>query len=238
MATNNLSNNKQLVFIDYLLSKSRLGKDKLPPIASIAEELGISAPNVREQLAIAKVLGLVNIQPRTGITILPYDFTPAVSASLYYAVKSNYKYFEQFSDLRNQIEKVYFIPAVLRLQRKDIDELLQIVNTANGHLKGNPIRIPHEEHKKFHLKIYKNLDNNFIDGVLESYWEMYEMIGLNTYADISYLQLVWKYHHDIAQAIMDGEINKANKLLEDHIALIDKREDILRSQKDAKKQDK
>lgn len=235
MIKNNASNEKHLVFIDYLLSNLRVGKKKLPPIAIIAEELGISAPSVREQLAIAKLLGLVNIQPRTGITLMPYDFKPAVSASLYYAVKSNFAYFEQFSDLRNQIEKAYFMSAVLRLQKKDIDDLMKIVNIAIAHLKGNPIRIPHDEHKRFHLKIYKNLDNIFIDGVLESYWEIYEMVGLNTYADISYLQLVWKYHHDIAQSIMDGEINKAFKLLEDHIALIDTRDDIQRSSKNAKK---
>jgi len=234
MIKNNIYNEKEFVFIEYLLSKSLQGKQKLPPIAIIAEELGISVPNVREQLAIAKLLGLINLQPRTGITILPYDFAPAVKTSLYYAVKTNHTYFEQFSDLRNQIEKAYFVPAVLCLQERDIEALLQIVEIAMGQLEGDPIRIPHEEHKIFHLKIYKNLDNVFIDGILEAYWDMYEIVGLNTYADITYLQQVWKYHQEIVQAIVNNEIKKAYRLLEDHIALIDTRKDILRSPKNEK----
>jgi len=235
MNKNNIYNEKQFLFIEYLLSKSLLGKKKLPPIVKIADDLGISVPNVREQLATAKLLGLINLQPRTGITILPYDFAPAVTTSLYYAVKTDNSYFEQFSDLRNQIEKAYFVSAVTCLHNKEIEALMQIAQNAMNQLEGDPIKIPHDEHKKFHLKIYKNLKNVFINGIMEAYWDMYEIVGLNTYADITYLQKVWKYHLAIAQAIADNEIKKAYRLLEDHIALIDTRDDVQRSPENANK---
>jgi len=227
------SNRNQMEFIDYLLKKSKNGMKKLPPIAVIAKDLGLSIPMVREYLAVAKQLGLINIQPRTGISILPYDFSPAISTSLYYAVQSEYAYFEQYSDLRNQIEKAYFIPAAKQLLRNDIQGLLEIVDNALKQLQSNPIRIPHEEHKQFHLNIYKYLDNVFIDGILNTYWDMYELVGLNTYADFSYLEIVWKYHQDIAVAVADNKLSTAYTLLTDHIALLKSREDVQRSSGDA-----
>ena len=235
---NGLINNKQLDFIEYLLSFYRRGEKKLPSIADIADDLGISIPNVREQLAIAKHMGLITIQPRKGIAILPYDFSHAVSTSLYFAARSNYKYFKQYSDLRNQIEKAYFEKAASRLAKADLDDIFTIVDKAISRLNGNPIRIPHQEHKLFHLTIYKNLDNVFIDGLLDAYWNMYEMVGLNTYADIDYLQIVWKYHQDIAIAIADGEIHLAYQLLEDHIELLKEREQNQRSNRDTNDKDK
>ena len=185
---------KQAQFFDYLLSYAKKGNEKLPPIATIGEDLGISTPNIRELIATAKVLGLISIQPRTGISILPYDFSPAILKSLYYAVKSDSEYFDQFSDLRNELEKAYFIKAAASLSDEDISRLFRIVTKASDKLNGNPIQIPHEEHKAFHMAIYKNLNNTFVDGILNAYWDMYELVGLNTYNDIRLSAAVWNYH--------------------------------------------
>ena len=89
MTIKRILSEKQSVFIDYLLSHIQGGKTKLPAISKIGDELGISTPNLREQIELARNLGFIHIKPRTGISILPYDFTPAVSKSLYYAVKSD-----------------------------------------------------------------------------------------------------------------------------------------------------
>lgn len=225
---------KQAQFFDYLLSYAKKGNEKLPPIAAIGEDLGISTPNIRELIATAKVLGLISIQPRTGISILPYDFSPAILKSLYYAVRSDSEYFEQFSDLRNELEKAYFIKASAALSEEDIARLFRIVSKASEKLNGNPIQIPHEEHKAFHMLIYKNLNNTFVDGLLNAYWDMYELIGLNTYNGFNYLQRVWKYHRGIAQAIQAKDLAGAYQLLHDHIELLSQRDMDLRSTIDAK----
>jgi hypothetical protein len=38
-------------------------------------------------------------------------------------------------------------------------------------------------------------------GLLEAYWDAYEAVELNTYADYAYLQEVWRYHERIVEAI-------------------------------------
>ena len=119
----NIFSEKQAIFIDYLLKYSLEKKVNLPSINQIGKDLGLSTPCIREQIELARNLGLIQIQPRRGITILPYKFTPAVAKSLYYAIKSNSDYFNQFSLLRNQLEKSFFTEAVNLLNKKDLDDV-------------------------------------------------------------------------------------------------------------------
>jgi DNA-binding GntR family transcriptional regulator len=54
---------------------------------------------------------------------------------------------------------------------------------------------------------------------------MYELVGLDNFTDLSYLEKVWDYHGRIIMMISNGEYKKAYKLLEEHINLIYQRED-------------
>lgn len=219
-------NNKQVLsekqeeFIDYLIQHSKQGKTRIPSISEISKDLGISSACLREQLELAKNLGLIKIQPRKGIEILPYQFSPAVIKSLYYAIKLDRKYFDQFSELRNHLEKSFFIEAVKLLDEDDISKLNSLVESARLKLEGDPIQIPHNEHRKYHIHIYSKLNNRFLNGMLEAYWDTYELVGLDVYTDLNYLELVWDYHQQIIDAIEKKEIEKAYDLLIDHIQLI------------------
>lgn len=217
---------KQAIFIDYLLEYSLEKKVNLPSINQIGKDLGLSTPCIREQIELARNLGLIQIQPRRGISILPYKFTSAVTKSVYYAIKSNIDYFNQFSVLRNQLEKSFFIEAVKLLNEKDMKEIESIVKIAFKKLSGRPIQIPHNEHRSFHLKVYEKLNNVFVLGLLESYWDVYELIGLDLFTDMSYLEKVWNFHDLIARSIKEKEYLEAYKLLEDHISLIYEREQL------------
>jgi len=61
----------------------------LPTLSELSRELGISVAGLREQLEVARALGLVEVRPRTGTRRLPYSFAPAVKQSLTYALTLN-----------------------------------------------------------------------------------------------------------------------------------------------------
>ena len=225
MKNNHILSIKQSAFIEYLLAFAQDGKTNIPPIKQIGQELGLSTPCVREQMELARNLGLIKVQPRKGISILPYDFSPAVVKSLYYAIKSDIDYFRQYSVLRNQLEKSFFIESAKMLDHSDILAINSIVKRANDKLNGNQIQIPHQEHRSFHLHIYYKLENKFVKGLLKSYWDMYELVGLDLFTDLSYLKRVWEYHDRIITLISKGEYKKAYLVLEEHINLIYERED-------------
>lgn len=221
----NILSIKQSAFLEYILALAQDGKDNIPPIRQIGQDLGLSTPCVREQMELARNLGLIKVQPRKGISLLPYDFSPAVVKSLYYAIRSNMDYFQQYSILRNQLEKSFFIESAKMLDNSDIFAINSIVQRAVDKLNGKQIQIPHQEHRSFHLQIYSKLENIFVKGLLKSYWDMYELVGLDHFTDLSYLEKVWDYHDRIIMMIESGEYKKAYQLLEEHIDLIYERED-------------
>lgn len=225
MINNSIFSSKQSALIEYLLSLTQAGKLNLPSIKKIGQELGMSTSCVREQMELARNLGLVKVQPKKGISILPYDFSPAIIKSLYFAIKSNVEYFQQYSNLRNHLEKSFFIQSATMLKKTDIFTIQAIVEKAKDKLNANQIQIPHQEHRSFHLLIYTRLENIFVKGLLNSFWDMYELVGLDHYYDLSYLEQVWEYHNRIICQISDGDFIKAHKLLDEHINLIYKRED-------------
>lgn len=220
MNKKSILSDKQEEFINYLIRKRQDPNARIPAIGAISEELGISAACLREQMELAKNLGLIAIQPRKGIEILPYSFTPAVIKSLYYAVKIDKNYFTQFSDLRSHLEKSFFIEAVSLLSTSDIQELKALTQSAKNKLLSDPIQIPHSEHRKYHMLIYKQLNNIFLNGMLEAYWDTYEIVGLDVFTDLKYLEDVWNYHQRIIDNLTLEKFNIAYELLIEHMQLI------------------
>jgi DNA-binding FadR family transcriptional regulator len=87
-------------------------------------------------------------------------------------------------------------------------------------LRGTPIKIPQLEHRQLHLTIYRRLDNPFVSGILEAYWDAYEAVGLNLYADYHYLEEVWTYHQRMVDAICGGVLADGYQALVEHNDLI------------------
>lgn len=218
MANGNLS----YEFLDYLANCTgeEKGSTRLPSLNDLSKQLGLSVSRLREQLEVARAMGFVEARPRTGIRRLPYTFLPAVQHSLSYAIALNRDNFESYSDLRKHIEAAYWYRAVENLTQEDHVALKILLEKAWQKLRGDPIQIPQTEHRELHLLIYRRLDNPFVLGILEAYWDAYEAVGLNVYADYQYLYEVWKYHETMVQSICDGDYERGYNALIEHTDLI------------------
>jgi DNA-binding FadR family transcriptional regulator len=216
--------NQMSKFLTYLAQQVAEGCETLPSLNELSEELGISVSTLREELQVARAMGLVEVKPRTGIKCLPYSFSPAVIKSLSFAVSVDKHLFRQFSDLRNHIEASYWYQAVSSLAGEDITELKEIISSANRKLNSDPIQIPHEEHRRLHTTIYRRLDNKFVQGLIESYWDIYEAVGLNVYEDRKYLERVWAYHQQMVESIANSDFLSGYQALIAHMDLLFQRE--------------
>lgn len=206
-------------FLRYLAAHQQ-EESGLPALTDLSRELGISVASLREQLEVARALGLVEVRPRTGIRRLPYSFLPAVRQSLAYAMSLDPSNFEAFADLRKNVEAAYWKEAAQKLTSADYDKLKALLENAWRKLNGASIQIPHEEHKQLHLMIYSRLDNPFVRGILEAYWEAYEAIGLNVFTDYNYLQEVWRYHQRMVDAICEQNYEAGYQVMLDHTDLL------------------
>ena len=109
---------------------------------------------------------------------------------------------------------------MLLLTDEDIEHLQELVEQAVSQLQKPRIRIPHLEHRELHLTIFSRLDNPFVTGLLEAYWDAYEAVELNTYADYAYLQKVWEYHRRIVNSLVTKEYDEGKRLLVEHTQLL------------------
>jgi DNA-binding FadR family transcriptional regulator len=210
-------------FLTYLADMENNDGDRLPPLSDLSRELGISVTTIREQLEVARALGVVEVKPKTGIRRLEYSFLPSVMQSLKYALKTDKSHFRAYSDLRSHLEAAYWYEAVGRLTPDDIASLKTLVVQAQIKLKKNPPQLPQSEHRQLHLGIYKRLNNPFVTGLLEAYWDAYEEVGLDVYTDYQYLSMVWDYHQRMVDDIAAGELDKGYKLFLEHIQLLNQR---------------
>ncbi|GIV71845.1 MAG: hypothetical protein KatS3mg049_0401 [Caldilinea sp.] len=210
-------------FLRYLLANGHKPGERLPALAEISAETGMSIGKLREQFEVARMLGLVEASPRRGIVRTEYSFLPAVRLSLLAALAINPAYFEAFSELRIHLETAYWEEAVALLREEDLAALRALVASAWQKLQEPRIQIPYPEHRELHLTIYRRLENPFVVGLLEAYWDAYEAVELNTYADYAYLQEVWRYHERIVEAICQGEVAKGKQLLVEHMRLLNAR---------------
>jgi DNA-binding FadR family transcriptional regulator len=206
-------------FMRYLAAHPQ-ADENFPALSTLSDELGVSVASLREQLEVARALGLVDVRPRTGIRRLPFTFLPAVRQSLGYAMALDPNSFQLFADLRQNIEASYWHEAVEKLTEEDHARLQQLVERAWRKLDGRPIQIPHDEHKQLHLTIYCRLNNPFVTGILEAYWESYEAIGLNVFTDYNYLRGVWQYHEKMVNSICSGDFSAGYKALVEHTDLL------------------
>ena len=208
-------------FLRYLAAHEE-AEGGLPTLNELSLGLGISVASLREQLEVARALGLVEVKPgRGGTRRRIYSFTPAVRQSLGYALALNDEHFRKYADLRNHIEAAYWHEAVEHLTQDDKAELVAIVTRAWEKLRRTPIQVPHEEHRNMHLLIYSRLENPFVTGILEAYWEAYEAVGLNVFAGgYDYLQEVWHFHQVMIESICNGNYKAGHEALVAHTDLL------------------
>lgn len=209
-------------FLNYLAKTYQSG-EPIPSLEKLSKELGVSIASLREQLEVARAFELIEIRPRVGIKRLPVNFSPAIKKSLAYAVAIDAEYFQHFADLRLHLEEAYWFKAVSLLTVEDQDYLHRLIEQAEGKLRQNPAQVPHWEHRELHQIIYQRLENPFVTGLLEAYWDIYEQIGLDVYADLQYLNQVWLYHRKMVEAIRKGEYDSGYKVMKEHVGLLSQR---------------
>ncbi len=206
--------------LDYIVRHQLQPGDRLPTIPELSQELEVSVSKVREELAVARSLGLVQIKPRTGTQIQPYDFGPAASLSVIYALGLNQKHFYDFARLRTSVELGFWYDAVSRLAACEITELRALVDAALAKLNHSPIEVPFQEHRQLHLTFFKHIENPFVQGILEAYWDAYKAFGLALFAELSYHREVWDYHARMVECVAQGDFDGGYRALRKHMTLL------------------
>ncbi|MFQ5400231.1 MAG: FadR/GntR family transcriptional regulator [Anaerolineae bacterium] len=207
-------------FLRYLIAKQVSPGEKLPSLNDISTDLGMSVGKLREQLEVTRSLGLVSVRPRTGIQREPFDFAKVILDSVLFSLETGEATFAHFSQLRLALETSFWLEAVAKLTPEDKTHLRVIISRAWAKLKGEPIHVPNGEHRELHLAMFRRLDNPFVQGLLETYWDAYEASELTRFSSYQYWLDVWEYHERIVDALCEDNFDLGRKLLIEHFSLL------------------
>lgn len=205
--------------LNYIIEANRK-QAPIPTIAELSEELGISITGIREQLEVARQLGFVAIKPKIGIQSREFSLTPALELSMTYGIKLKPELFDAYRDLRKHIEASYWHEAAPLLTTQDVRNLGEIVHKAQDKIHKQPIELPEDEHRVFHLTIFRHLENPIVQSILETFWELNAQSERNYYLDQNYLENVWNYHQRIVDALAARDFERGYQVLLAHMDLV------------------
>jgi len=106
--------------LTYLARNAYPPGTRLPAIQELSHTLAISTGKLREQLEVARQLGLVEVRPKTGIRTLEFSFSRMIKTGLSYALTLDPNFFFQFGILRNNVEAAFWYEAVRLLQLRAV----------------------------------------------------------------------------------------------------------------------
>lgn len=207
-------------FLKYIIAHHVNPGDRMPALTDIGEDMGVSVGKLREELSVARGMGVVSVRPRVGMQREPYDFAQAVLPSVLFGLATGEAQFAQFSRLRREVEAAFWSEAVVLLTPDDKQRLRDLVDKAWAKLRGNPVHVPGAEHRQLHMTIYSRLDNPFVQGLLRAYWDAYEASEFTRFVRYQYWVEVWNYHDRIVSAIESGEYDLGRQLLVEHFSLL------------------
>jgi DNA-binding FadR family transcriptional regulator len=207
-------------FLRYLIDNDIPPGQRLPALNDISLEMGISVGKLREQMEVARKMGLVSARPRLGIQREPFEFSQMLLDGVLFGLATGEANFKQFSQLRQVVEAGFWDQAVELLTVADKERLRSLVAQAWEKLRGEPIHLPNGEHRDLHLTIFSRLNNPFVQGILDTYWQAYEASEMTRFASYSYWIEVWTYHERIVDALCNNDFALGRQLLVEHFSLL------------------
>jgi DNA-binding FadR family transcriptional regulator len=163
------------------------------------------------------------MRPGDGTYVRPLDFYAALRPLILYSIACDRRSFDRYYRVRAELEVGFWEEAAGALRREDHEEFDRILQRANHKLKGSPVEIPHREHRELHLLIFSRLENPFVRGLLEAYWDAYEAVGLHRYFDLGYYERMWSSHRAMVEAIVSGQFQEGKEVLRRHFTLLEDR---------------
>ena len=192
--------------------------DKLPPQDKLAEKLGISRSSLREALYRLSSLGLIEIKHGRG-TYISSDISSSIADNLS-LLMINEKDELALIEARIYLESGISALAAKRATAEEIDSLRDLVVDMEVYLKENKVEEFNQADFEFHLKIAEACKNPVLLNLVKSVRDLFQKQQEKTHLISKTMEMAYKYHKKIMQAIARRESEKASKLMIKHLKYV------------------
>jgi len=193
--------------------------DKLPSHASLAKELNVSIPSLREGLQMLTTLGVLRINHGVGTTVAK----PSVSdyfQILNSLLNSKPRTREECLEVRRQLE--LRIAGKLAKKGGSYPHLQDSIKRLENAVAGQDIEAFINEDLTFHRRLCRLAGNsvvteilNVVNRLLFSEKDLKDLIGEN-------MHIVIEHHRDFLEAIEKEDSERAEEIMTTHVALLGK----------------
>lgn len=147
--------------------------DPLPPEATLAKELGISRPSLREGVKALESVGIVESRHGEGVFVNAFSFD-AIIENLPYSMVADGKSLRDLLQVRYAIELGAVTLALDRMGAQDKRQLRVLAQEMLELAKQG--KVFRDQDGAFHKTIYRCLNNDFLSRLIDLFWEMFRRL--------------------------------------------------------------
>ena len=173
--------------------------DGLPPEGTLAEDLGISRPSLREAVKSLESLGILESRHGEGIYVREFSFDSIIE-NLPYSMVADDAQVSNLLYVRTYLE-LGAIPSVVRnIQPENLEKLRSLAETMLS--KALSQQTFFDEDRAFHAEMYRCMDNSFLLSLIDLFWRIFNNL----------------IHHSGGLVVDYGELEMSAR---DHLAIVE-----------------
>lgn len=207
----NLSDEVASQIINRIISGALLPGEKLPPEREIAEKMNVNRHTLREALRNIESLGLLSVRQGDGIYTKDYRDSgnlELLKHILYHKKDKTSSAIKDILEIRRIISPVMAGKAALNRTDEDIDDLRNIF------LSGKSVM---EKDLAVHQAIARAGGNILYIFILNFFNDVFKDFGASYFSDEKNSKVAEKFHKDILNSIIAGDVKSAKKIMSDVI---------------------
>jgi DNA-binding FadR family transcriptional regulator len=198
---------------DYIESNGLKAGDPLPPETFLAQQLGVGRNSVREAIKSLESLGILETRRGVGVFVKEFSFQPLLD-NLAYGLGDSLRDIEELREIRRVLETGLIGKTIEQISEADIAELRAVTERMRQRAERNESFV--EEDQQFHELLFRCQNNRMLNGLIEVFWRAFykasDFANLTNADPLS----TWRDHHEIVEAIVARDVEKARTRLDEH----------------------
>lgn len=198
---------------DYIESNGLKAGDPLPPETFLAQQLGVGRNSVREAIKALESLGILETRRGVGVFVKEFSFQPLLD-NLAYGLGDSLRDIEELREIRRVLETGLIGKTIAQISEADIAELRAVTERMRQRAERNESFV--EEDQQFHELLFRCQNNRMLNGLIEVFWRAFykasDFANLTNSDPLS----TWRDHHEIVEAIVARDVERARTRLDEH----------------------
>ena len=198
---------------DYIESNGLKAGDPLPPETFLAQQLGVGRNSVREAIKALESLGILETRRGVGVFVKEFSFQPLLD-NLAYGLGDSLRDIEELREIRRVLETGLIGKTIAQISEADIAELRAVTERMRQRAERNESFV--EEDQQFHELLFRCQNNRMLNGLIEVFWRAFykasDFANLTNADPLS----TWRDHHEIVEAIVARDVERARTRLDEH----------------------